>query len=197
MSVTYTDTDYSDRDAVVEEAYVPVYARKRAARGRAGAGGVKTWMILAPLGLVVVGGVSAAMLMNGGGEAEMVAAPAAPAPAVAQAPLTDLMASTASADAAALTAMRPAEPVAAAPIAAVPVAAPAPTRRAAPVQRRVAPAAAIESAAADDAADDAGDEATAELNRAQAARTSTAPATTATPATPPVPVIEVQPFPGQ
>jgi len=42
-----------------------------------------------------------------------------------------------------------------------------------------------------------GDEATAELNRAQIARTSTAPATTATPATPPAPTIEVQPFPGQ
>lgn len=178
MSVTYTDTDYSDRDAVVEEAYVPVYARKRAARGRAGSGGVKTWMILAPLGLVVVGGVSAAMLMNGGGEAERVAAPAAPAPAVAEAPLTDV---------------RPSEPLAAAPVAAVPEAAPAPVRRVAPVQRRAAPAAAVDSAAADDA----GNEATAGLNRAQAAQTSAAPAPTTTPATPPAPTIEVQPFPGQ
>ncbi|MBU1325771.1 MAG: hypothetical protein KJ676_11050, partial [Alphaproteobacteria bacterium] len=115
MSVTYTDTDYPDRDAVVEEAYVPVYARKRAARGRAGTGGVKTWMILAPLGLVVVGGVSAAMLMNGGGAAEIAAAPAAPAPAVAQAPLTEVL---------------PAEPLAAAPVAAAPAPAPAATRAA-------------------------------------------------------------------
>jgi hypothetical protein len=197
MSVTYTDHEYDRRDDVVEEAYVPVYARKRAARGRAGARGFKTWMILAPLGVLVVGGASAAMLMNGG-EAEVVEAPAASSPALAQAPLTDLMTSTAASDPAALTALRPAEPVATAPVAAAPVAAPAPVRRAAPVQRRTAPAAApVESTAADDA----GDEATADLNRAQPTRSATAPtfapAPVAPTATPPAPTIQVQPFPGQ
>ncbi|HEV2083105.1 MAG TPA: hypothetical protein VGR32_11735 [Brevundimonas sp.] len=195
MSVTYTDRDYTHRDDVVEEAYVPVYARKRAARGRMGSrGGVKTWMILAPLGVLVVGGAAAAMMMNGG-EAEPTAAPAAPAPAVA--PLTDMMAAPAAGGAAALTAMRPVE-AAPAPVAVERSAAPAPARRAAPVQRRAAPAAA---AVEPGIAVDSGDDATAELNRAQAARTTTpsqAPVVTSTPtAEPRAPAIEVQPFPGQ
>lgn len=195
MSVTYTDHDHTRRDEVVEEAYVPVYARRRAARGRTGPRGVKAWMILAPLGLAVVGGITAAMLMNGG-EAGIAAVPAAPAPAVAQAPLTDLMATTASGNSAALTAMRPPEP--ATPVAATRASAPVPLRRAAPVQRRAAPATV---SAGTTATDDAGDEATAELNRAQAARASAGATTTTAPApstdAPRAPAIQVQPFPSQ
>ena len=193
MSITYTDPDYQRREDVVEEAYVPVYARKRAARGRAGPrGGVKTWMILAPLGVLVVGGASAAMLMNGG-EAEVAPAPAAAA--VAEAPRTDPTTSAAADDLADLAATRPMEPVRAAPVEATPT----PVRRAAPVQRRAAPAAAPVPAAA---TDQAGDEATADLNRAQAARTATAPTANPAPVTPsttppPAPAIQVQPFPGQ
>lgn len=192
MSVTYTDTPH---DTLAEEAYVPVYARKRAARGRTGARGLKTWMILAPLGLVVVGGVTAAMLLNGG-EAEVAPAEvAALAPAVAQAPLADLMAAPAT-EGAALGALRPVEPAAPAvsPVEAAPAVA-VPVRPAPRVQNE---GAAIAPPAAPTAAvPDPGGAATADLNRAQVSRT--APAATAAPTAtaPRAPAIEVQPFPGQ
>jgi hypothetical protein len=63
MSVTYPE----DRaDAVREETFVPVYARTKAQRGRKG--GIRSWMILAPIGVLVIGGAAALMVMNGGGD---------------------------------------------------------------------------------------------------------------------------------
>lgn len=60
MSATYTD---QIRPAVVvdSEPYVPVYARSGARKSNKP---VKTWMILAPLGVLVVAGAAAAMLMQ-------------------------------------------------------------------------------------------------------------------------------------
>lgn len=78
MSVTYTDQvrPAAARPAVrVEgEAYVPVYARSGARKSNKP---FKTWMILAPLGVLVVGGAAAAMLMQPAAPAEE-AAPFAP-----------------------------------------------------------------------------------------------------------------------
>lgn len=197
MSVTYTDTEYRPADDTVSEAYVPVYARKRAARGRAGGRGFKTWMILAPLGVLVVGGTAAAMMMNGS-ESEVATAPVAEtAPAVAQAPLTDMMAAPAAEDAAALTALRPSAPVEAAAAPAPVTVAAAPARRATPVQRRAVPAAPAASVATSDAQAD--DRATATLNAEQADRTQ-APASPASSSaatetsTPRTPDIVVQPL---
>ncbi len=192
MSVTYTDT-YADTDRSVDaEAYVPVYARKRRTGGGAGRGGVKAWMILAPLGVVTVGGVAAAMMMTPSDEQ---AAPVAAAPAVEAPPLPTLLAVQAEAPVAAETSAATPAPVTVA--AEAPPAAPV-QRRAAPVERRAAPTASAP------AAQDAGDEATADLNRAQAARTTapaapTTPAASATPATPSTttprtPDIAVQPL---
>ncbi|WP_291840722.1 hypothetical protein, partial [Brevundimonas sp.] len=88
MSVTYPQ----DRaDAAGEETFVPVYARTKAQLRRKG--GMRTWMILAPIGVLVIGGAAAMMLMNGGGDvaeaplAEAAATapvlPTTPAPSIA------------------------------------------------------------------------------------------------------------------
>ncbi|WEK58249.1 MAG: hypothetical protein P0Y52_01560 [Candidatus Brevundimonas phytovorans] len=65
MSVTYTDpvrpAAARPAERVDSEAYVPVYARNSA---RTSNKPVKTWMILAPLGVLMVGGAAAAMLMS-------------------------------------------------------------------------------------------------------------------------------------
>ena len=79
MSVTYTDQvrPAAARPAarVEGEAYVPVYARSGARKSNKP---VKTWMILAPLGVLVVGGAAAAMLMQPAEPAVEEAAPFAP-----------------------------------------------------------------------------------------------------------------------
>ena len=62
MSVTYTD-ETNDRALNSDAPYVPAYARSR--QSRKSKGGIKTWMILAPIGVLAVGGVGAFMLMNG------------------------------------------------------------------------------------------------------------------------------------
>lgn len=84
MSVTYTDQIRPAADRLDSEAYVPVYARRS---GRMSKKPVKTWMILAPLGVLVIGGAAAAMLMQTGEEATPAAieaaTPAPPAPLVA------------------------------------------------------------------------------------------------------------------
>lgn len=61
MSVTYTDQVSPAAAGVDQEAYVPVYARSGARKSNKP---VKTWMILAPLGVLVLGGAAAAMLMQ-------------------------------------------------------------------------------------------------------------------------------------
>ena len=79
MSVTYTDQvrPAAARPAarIDGEAYVPVYARSGARKSNKP---VKTWMILAPLGVLVVGGAAAAVLMQPAEPAVEEAAPFAP-----------------------------------------------------------------------------------------------------------------------
>jgi hypothetical protein len=138
MTVTYPDDaaktfgrgiETSHADAVRDEPFVPRYARPKAARR----GKIRTWMILVPVGAVVLGGIAAIMLMDGEAAAPL-AEPAATAPVLpATAPTTDT----------AITALESAAtpvPVAAAPAPVVPAL--APTRSTAPAAapvRRVAP----------------------------------------------------------
>ena len=137
MSITYPHDRPLSRDGLAEvpheEPFVPVYARtRRNARGRKG--GVKTWMIMAPIGVLVLGAGAAALVM---GEREAVAPaplaePAATAPVLPAQPL--------------VTETTPASTVGNASIEVTPEpvvrAAPAPARRAAPAPaaRRAAPA---------------------------------------------------------
>ena len=74
MTVTYTDTD---RNApMTADAFVPRYARARRARK-----GVRTWMILAPIGArVFVGG--GAVMMVGGAESQPLVEPETVSPLV-------------------------------------------------------------------------------------------------------------------
>lgn len=185
MTVTYPHDRPLPHDTHMEEArpepYVPVYARTRGAtRGRKG--GVKTWMILAPIGVLVLGGAALALAMGQGDEV-------APAPLVEPAatgpvlPPQPLVSEAAPVEAPAAT------PVEAAPVAAPVVRAPpAPARRAAPVAaRRTAPAPA--PATREAPAEPAGPQPyTATLNTT----TEAAPATPA-PAPAPTPVIVIQP----
>ncbi|HYC67067.1 hypothetical protein [Brevundimonas sp.] len=138
MSVTYPHDrpqpqgDYLESPR--EEPFVPVYARTRR-NTRSRKSGVKTWMILAPIGVLVLGAGAAAMLMGGGDEVAPapLAEPAATAPVVPAQPLLT------EAEPAA-TAAAPVVDATPAPAPAVRRTAPAPTRRAAATSR--APAAA-------------------------------------------------------
>lgn len=90
MSLTYSNEPkpYAERVEPVEAApVVPVYARKRASRDK---GGVKTWMILVPVGLLTLGGIGAALMMGGGEEAAgpTLSEPAATLPVIPATPLT-------------------------------------------------------------------------------------------------------------
>lgn len=118
MTVTYPHDrplpPTSPMETAREEPFVPVYARTRTSRSRKG--GIKTWMILAPLGVLVLGAGAAAMMMGGNDDvapAQLVE-PAATAPVLPAQPLLTNVA----------------------PLEATPVATPAP----APVARRAAPA---------------------------------------------------------
>lgn len=138
MTVTYPhdrplpqDNLEGTRDAP----FIPVYARTgRGARG-ARKGGLKTWMILAPIGVLVLGAGAAAMMMGGEGDVAPapLVEPAATAPVLPPQPvLTEV----------APTDIAPAPIVEAAP-APAPVARraqSAPARRAAPAPRAAAPA---------------------------------------------------------
>ncbi len=125
MSVTYTD-ETNDRALTSDAPYVPAYARSR--QSRKNKGGIKTWMILAPIGVLAVGGAAAAMLMNGGEQTQMADAEATtPAPIVSQ-PLSN--------DVAAAPLTSAATP---APVEVTPAPAPAPVARAASREREAAP----------------------------------------------------------
>jgi len=136
MTVTYpndrpvADQPHAELNA---EPFVPVYARTRKST-RSRKGGVKTWMILAPVGALVLGGVAVAMIVGGGEEAPAtpLVEPAATAPVLPAQPL--------------LTEAAPLETVA--PVVET-APAPAPVVRAAPAPaRRTAPAAASRPAPA-------------------------------------------------
>src|SRR5690606_37648010 len=71
MTITYPH-DQSIRndgltDAPREEPFVPVYARTRSAAGRKG--GVKSWMILAPIGVLVLGAAAVVLVTAQGDDA--------------------------------------------------------------------------------------------------------------------------------
>lgn len=180
MSITYTSSDLpppNDRlESASEEPYIPVYARRRTARGPA-QGGLRSWMILAPVGVLVLGGVAAVLLLNGG---EAPVEPALNEPAVAT-PVLPAMA-----------------PIEAAPLATAPTTVesvpPAPMREAAPARPTTAPAeapvAAPPAPRVETPSDSTGVQPyTTSLN--------TAPPTVATtpaPAEPPAPAIVVEPL---
>lgn len=94
MSVTYPADPakpYGDRlearqiGAAPDEPFVPVYARRGKARG--GQGPVKTWMILTPVAVLVLGAVGATLVMSGNEEAPVpLVEPAATAPVLSAAP---------------------------------------------------------------------------------------------------------------
>ena len=67
MSLTYPEPPVSN---TAEAEYVPSYARKPVRRKK-----VRSWMILAPIGGVVLIGAAAAMLMNPGEPAAPLAEP--------------------------------------------------------------------------------------------------------------------------
>lgn len=124
--MTYTFSEDLKPHPIVttdEPAFTPVYARKSSSRNKP----VKTWMILAPIGLLVLGGGAAALLMNPADETAPLAEPA---------PTLSVPAAT------------PATPVEPAPLVIEnAVAEPAPTpartvRQPAPAARRAAPPAA-------------------------------------------------------
>ena len=126
MTVTYTeDIKPYPKTKMGDEPFTPVYARKPG-----GKKAVKTWMILAPIGLLVLGGSAAALLMN---------------PATGTAPLAEPSSSLSVPAPAPTLAAVPAAPVETAPLViedAVIEPAPARTvRQAAPAARRAAPAA--------------------------------------------------------
>lgn len=185
MSITYTDnrpTPPTGRfeppvypDAREEAPFVPVYARTGRARSRKG--GVRTWMILAPVAVLVLGGGALAMMSYNGEEVAPVPVlePAATAPVLpATAPAAPLIAAPAALDAT--------------PVEAAPAPAPAPVvRREAAPARRAAPAPAPTVREAPTPAPS-----TSTLN---AAPSTPAPAPTAPAAAePPAPAIVVEPL---
>jgi len=145
MSVTYpvdSTQPYGDRIEVPranlthDEPFVPVYARRGKARG--GQGKIRTWMILAPVAVLALGGLGAMMLMQGSDETTApLAEPALMAPVLSATPTE--------AAAGPLTSASTPGPVMAAPVAAeaapLPRAAPAPARRDAAQPAAPAPAA--------------------------------------------------------
>ena len=193
MSMTYAN---ANTEARTEETFVPRYARNTKAKKS-----VKTWMILAPIGAVVLLGSGVAMMMGGGEQAAPATSTEAEAPAMQTAP---------AAMTAAETPVMPAAPMetASAPAAAPTPAAPAPVARRAepraePVARRAAPAAERPAAARVEtpavptgpqpyAAPSVPEVSTSQLNTAPAAASTPAPV--ATPAQPAAPAITVQPL---
>lgn len=103
-----------------DEPFVPVYARRGNARG--GQGRIRTWMILTPVAVLVLGGIGTILVINGSEEASVpLAEPAATAPVL---PISPTVTATAP-----LTSASTPDPVVAAPV----------IRDAAPL-RRIAPA---------------------------------------------------------
>lgn len=98
MSVTYPadpTKPYGDRlerprvdphaELAHEEPFVPVYARR--GKTRTGQSKIKAWMILVPVGVLVLGGIGAMLVMNGGEETSApLAEPAATAPVLSATP---------------------------------------------------------------------------------------------------------------
>jgi hypothetical protein len=140
MTVTYTN-DTLDNGSVGDDVFVPRYARSGKARKK---GGVRTWMILAPVGaLALLGGAALVWMSGETGEGSLVSE-STPAPVAQPAvqPTVPLESSTASA---ALNTGLPSNATISETTPAAPVARqadPSPVvvqRRASPAPRRAAP----------------------------------------------------------
>ena len=176
MSLTYPHDRPLPHDPVApaarEEPYVPVYARTRRTTTGRSRDGVRAWMILAPIGVLVLGGAAAALMFGGGEDAAPVplAEPAATAPVLPAQPLASAVV-----------------PVQVEPIEAVPAPAPVVRRAApAPVRRRAATPA--PAATAEPATPRVVVEAEPTAPQAYTSTLNTAPAAEA-----PAPVIVIQP----
>ena len=187
MSSTYPDNGYADPVVTpamatprAEADFVPAYARKPARQKK-----IKSWMVLAPIGAIVLLGGGAAMLMSDGSETTPLVEPATPAPVV-QAPVL------ATVDPLTTTAMTPV--TAPAEVVPAPVVAPAPVaRRAEPVRRATAPVAPRVAPAAEVAPEPTGPRAYSASPSTVAPAVTPAPAAT-TSAAPPAPSIQTQPL---
>lgn len=78
MTVTYTD-DTVRNEPMADEVFVPRYARTGKSHSK---GGIRTWMILAPIGALAVLGGGAVMMMGGDAGDEALVASEAPAPLI-------------------------------------------------------------------------------------------------------------------
>ena len=134
MSVTYTN-ETNERPLESEAPYVPAYARSRKT-ARKGKGGLKTWMILAPISVLTIGGIGVATMMGGEQSSGVEADVATPAPVASQPVVNEVAVAP-------LTSAATPAPVeiasAPAPVArnVAPAREAAPVRRAAPVTPRV------------------------------------------------------------
>lgn len=188
MSLIYpNDSERLHDDGV----YTPVYARGKTRRKK---GGVKTWMILAPVGGAVLLGGAVMMLMYPSNEAAPLPesetpAVSAMAPIAAQPALLDI-----TAPAAEVAPVVP-NPAAAAPVMSAPVAQEAPPARRAqstPARRAAEPAVAERAVEVAESAVPAGPRpysGTATLNTTAPVASTPAPVTQ-----PPAPAISVQPL---
>ena len=182
MTITYPHDQSIPNDGLAtaprEEPFVPVYARTRSATGRKG--GLKSWMILAPIGVLVLGAAAVVLVTAQDDDVASVplAEPAATGPVLPTQPMVNEIAPVET-PAGATIEVTPEPVVRAAP-------APAPARRAAPAPaRRSTPAPATREAPAEPSGPQPY---TSTLNTTPPA---TAPVTPApTPAPPPVIVIQ-------
>lgn len=147
MSVSYPADPlkpYADRVDVVpavesanQEPFIPVYARRGKSARRKG-GKIKTWMILTPVGLLVLAGLGVVALRGGEETVTPLSEPAATAPVVSATPLV----------APVMSASTPAAIVRANPAPAPVLRRANPVRRAAPIPARPAAATLTPRAAA-------------------------------------------------
>lgn len=179
MTVTYTD-DAIRNTSVEADTFVPRYARARRAKK-----GVRTWMILAPVGALALIGGGVVMIMGGGAETQPLVEPQPLAPMVqpleaAPAPLESSVAPAALTTPAAAPAPVVHEPAPSAP--------PAVQRRVGAVERRAAPA----PAATPRTETVTGP--TGPVAYSASPSTSATPAAPAPTATPPAPAIQTTPL---
>lgn len=181
MSLTYpNETDTLHDDAI----YTPVYARGNT-RGKKK--GIKTWMILAPVGGVVLLGTAAMMLLYPTNETTPLveAEPPVVSPMAPIAPEPSLLDSAAPAP---VTTASVLSPVTVAPVRTAPVA-----REAAPVRPAAAPARRVAEPMAAPVAEPVAPDGPQPYGGTTVLNTTVSPATPA-PASPPAPAITVQPL---
>ena len=195
MSVTYPADPakpYGDRieapggDLTHDEPFVPVYARRGKARG--GQGKVRTWMILTPVAVLVLGGIGAMLVMAPDEASAPLAEPARTGPVLSTTPTAAAVAPPTSGSAPAPVVTAPPVVRAAAPLRRI---APAPARREA--ARTTAPAATPRVTAPATVAPTGPRSYTPAPTGPSAPMMNTAPVAPATPAPTPPPPIIVEP----